>query len=282
MRPPNPNDVVPLIGHRIWKLATPKGEPTLFSVSRPDAWEGPVFHADKAPGLNPVPQAAVNPEASFYPGGLIRHRENHHGIYSLRNRKQLEAQLRRTYSVVSRSSHYLVGSVEMWGRVVEHQNGWRAEHAIIRELHFEVACPCMIQEIRDVVKKLEARYDCPVTVGPLVEQLELQAKGLTPQEWYELTREKTIEEELDKFEHGAFGMLGGLGKGVLWGIGSPVFQVSWAARSLLIPAAPQAVLPVTVNPYMQANTAWVVQGGKLKGIIASLGFLNKLRKLFVK
>lgn len=270
-----------MLGHRFWKLVHPKDGPKLMSLTQPVTWEGPVFHADKAPGLNPVPGAAGSPEGSIYPDALFRHKENHHGIYTLRNRKQMEAQLRRSWNMQFRHSHYVVGSVEMWGKVVEHENGWRAEHCIIRELHFEVACPCTIQGIRTIVQQLEARYDCPVTVGPLVEQLELQAKGLTPEEWYEKTRDRTVEDEWHQMEHAVFGGLGigGLGKGVLWGIGSPVFKVEWAARSILMPAP--LVVPVVQSPLVHRNVLAVFGKAGLKGLITNLS-LDKLAKLFKK
>jgi hypothetical protein len=52
----------------------------------------------------------------------------------------------------------VVGQVECWGHVIEHDDGYRSQAQTIRSLEIFVDAP-------EIVADLERRYQCPVTVG---------------------------------------------------------------------------------------------------------------------
>ena len=53
-------------------------------------------------------------------------------------------------------SSYVSGTVEMWGRIVEHEHGYRAEYAKIRSLKMAHVCPAWGNVVD--VHKLRQRY----------------------------------------------------------------------------------------------------------------------------
>jgi hypothetical protein len=111
-----PDGIEPIRAWRVWKVHLRRGEVTLRSltdVGGKTTW--PVgasltarcrFHAHAAPA-----------------------RECRCGLYALRSR---DAALRLA------GQGAVIGEVLLWGRVVEHQHGYRAEHAVIRQLQIPV------------------------------------------------------------------------------------------------------------------------------------------------
>jgi len=145
-----------LIGYRTWLLKIGSkylvretddggweryaaGPPTLrlCSLSTECYWNGPVQHSGRAP-------SGVNCS----------------GLYAL---KTLEA-------AADYSPNPVVGEVAMWGKIVQHAHGWRAEHMLIKRL---VLLMCRlplsdagshIKQVAVLGKILETRYQCDVIV----------------------------------------------------------------------------------------------------------------------
>jgi len=67
-------------------------------------------------------------------------------------------------------SYPVLGTVALWGKVVEHERGFRAEHAIVRQLWVP-------QRILLMVRRHEERYGCFFSCLPEVDEDE----STTPQ-----------------------------------------------------------------------------------------------------
>lgn len=63
---------------------------------------------------------------------------------------------------------WVTGDIALSGRVVEHQLGYRAERAVVRELRLGVGTHLAVRdlnELRQVIDKLEDRYQVSVNIG---------------------------------------------------------------------------------------------------------------------
>lgn len=88
----------PILGWRLWR-ATPEG--VLWSVYKDMAWPpGWPIHA--------------NP------------RNKSEGIYALKTRARLDG---RSYQLEGQRMWMVVGQVALWGTVIDHEHGYRAEYA---------------------------------------------------------------------------------------------------------------------------------------------------------
>lgn len=122
-----PDFVEPLVGWRAWHvIETPDGL-RLHSIGRPVVWE---------PG---VEQRADCRRRSSWPR---RRRDRQHpapeptcscGVWAVR-RPQLAIAGLDIYGRSWKPVHRVLGRVSLWGRVVEHDQGWRAECAYPAEL----------------------------------------------------------------------------------------------------------------------------------------------------
>jgi hypothetical protein len=118
-------------------------------------WPGPVMHADEMP---------------------TRHNTN--GIYVLKNDKQRYDRLA-----------HVSGSIMLYGKIVEHRDGYRAEHAMVRQLTLHVhnltehltypETPdqknTVAKQIASLAQVLERRYECEVLIdsaGPRHPEIE--------------------------------------------------------------------------------------------------------------
>ena len=101
-----------LIGYRWWYAGVRPAEGwRLRSAFRDVWWDGP--HLTAAPP----------------PRG-----ENSSGIHAFRT-SQLAVAAAKTFDGFPRDGSYpVLGEVGLWGRVVEHEHGFRAEHALVRRL----------------------------------------------------------------------------------------------------------------------------------------------------
>jgi hypothetical protein len=93
-----------IIGWRFWKL----WDGFLYSVFVPYTWH---------PG--------VSERSSSKQGGL-----KNRGYHAFRD----EGQAEREASLHPYISPAIIGSVAMWGEVIEHQHGWRSEYAAVRSI----------------------------------------------------------------------------------------------------------------------------------------------------
>lgn len=149
-----------LIGYRCWNIGTYRtADPDLVevggqlaipyaivlrSMTNDSPWPGPVMHADRTPTVR-----------------------NSNGIYSLRHGKER----------YDRTAH-VSGSIALYGKIVEHRGGYRAEHAMIRSLTLHVhnlrshlAYPekptdenTIAKQIAMLAQVLERRYECEVLI----------------------------------------------------------------------------------------------------------------------
>ena len=150
--PPPPTPVVQwdsdteLLAWRAWRLGLLLPEdgddatgPILLSLVAPCVWNGPVVHEGKPFGTIQIPS----------------------GIYALKP------------SVLDRfnwqNEHcWVTGTIALSGRVVEHEIGYRAERAVVRELRLGVGIHLAVRsldKLRGVVDQLEDRYQVSVNIG---------------------------------------------------------------------------------------------------------------------
>ena len=94
-----------IIGWRFWKLS---GDGLLNSVFIPYTWHPGVFE-----------------RSSSKQGGF-----KNPGYHAFRNKEQAK----RGTSIQADWLPCVIGSVAMWGEVIEHENGWRSEYAAVRSL----------------------------------------------------------------------------------------------------------------------------------------------------
>ena len=125
---PAPDAIEPIRAWRVW-AGSAMGDGTVELRSLTDAarrthWPvGEALHARCMRGRHPAPSA----ECSC-------------GIYAHRSRGAALAHARATPGSI-------VGEVELWGRVIEHEHGYRSEYARIRALWVPVApAPCPAEQ----------------------------------------------------------------------------------------------------------------------------------------
>jgi len=153
-----------LIGYRCWYITFQRDKRKLSDYGQPDytvipeegppklrlkslssdmLWDGPIVHADVKPSCRP---------------------RNSNGLYALKTIENAKDYDRG-------ASAY--GEVAMFGHIVEHDIGWRAEHMLVKRIWLRpfglplsyVAEPIGFQEqIAVVAKLLEARYQCDVII----------------------------------------------------------------------------------------------------------------------
>lgn len=169
----------PFVGWRAWKLEVDDHGPVLVSTYKGTRWTGPVLHAHEPPPFN-KPEGGV----AYGPG-----------IYVMKEWQDL------TYP--------FIGTVELWGRVVEHEKGYRAEHALVTGLyHMPVesyegtwdlmsALGSAVRQTRDgyrlhpdapeprpeIIKALAERYQCTVDTERFRRVAELREACKEPYEW---------------------------------------------------------------------------------------------------
>lgn len=96
---------------RFWRVIEYNGEPWLWSVYMDVRWPGPVLHADERPAWN-----------------------SQHGIYAYRTpHSECEVASGNVGRAV-RELGMLAGWVDLYGHIVEHADGYRAEAALVAAL----------------------------------------------------------------------------------------------------------------------------------------------------
>src|SRR5206468_5290805 len=148
--PPFSPPVVPwtgtgeLLAWRAWRLgfflrrAGGDGGPRLLSLSAPCIWNGPVVRD----GL-PLPNV-----------------DRPSGIFALKTEIGDRIQWQN-------ENCWVTGTIALSGRVIEHEIGYRAERAVVRDLRLGVGAHLALRslkQLRDVIEALETRYQVSVSV----------------------------------------------------------------------------------------------------------------------
>jgi hypothetical protein len=134
-----------LLAWRAWRLgfllrhAGGDGGPRLLSLAAPCIWNGPVVR-------DGIPLPSI---------------ERPSGIYALKPRLADRVGWQN-------ESCWVTGTIALSGRVVEHQLGYRAERAVVRELRLGVGAHLVLRslkQLREIIDELESRYQVTVSVG---------------------------------------------------------------------------------------------------------------------
>jgi hypothetical protein len=120
-----------IIGWRVWKLRNG----LLHSVIVPYTWYPGVFE-----------------RSSSKQGGYYNYNPGYHAF---RHREQAE----REAPMLAYSSLAAIGSVFLWGEVIEHQYGWRSEYAAIRSIT-KITGDIIFWSKQQLLLDLRERYDC--------------------------------------------------------------------------------------------------------------------------
>lgn len=99
-----------IIAYRAWELRVVDGKVHYDSMHSPSTWTNGEMSAGQAAGFSVTDYG-------------------HAGAYAWKTEQHAEM-----YVLASVSRTYAIGEVEMWGEVVEHDLGYRAEHAKIRRI----------------------------------------------------------------------------------------------------------------------------------------------------
>ena len=168
--PPTPvvewGDEAELLAWRAWRLVWyrsdtgRRGGLCLSSLSAPCIWEGPVVNGG-------TPLEIIDPPT---------------GVYALK------LQLDRV-NWQNHEACWVTGDIALSGRVVEHRLGYRAERAVVRELRLAVGTHLAVRdlkELRQVIDKLEDRYQVSVNVGQAERETadRMLAAGKKPERAY--------------------------------------------------------------------------------------------------
>ena len=138
-----PDGIVPLVGYRMWKVAYEEGEPVFLPLSHasPD-WNGATRGWVSSTCWIGSDEFLASPDREPSWDGPIRHRAPGEGcscgFYAM---KELDGQLLRVAAAAAHGVDRIgtedvavLGRVELAGKVIEHELGYRAERARIVEL----------------------------------------------------------------------------------------------------------------------------------------------------
>lgn len=133
-----------IIGYRIWQLGIDDRGPVLSSCATLYFWDGPTVRNEEQPYDR---ETFFSPFRSpgFYaysdPEGAIAHAATANSALA-------------KYGMTS-----ILGTVQLFGTVVRHEKGYRAQAAIVRSL---IVTAKLASNAPEVVRALERRYGCPV------------------------------------------------------------------------------------------------------------------------
>jgi len=134
-----------LVAWRAWRLgfflrrAGGDGGPRLLSLSATCIWNGPVVR-------DGVPLPSMDQPS---------------GIYALKPEVADRIQWQNEHC-------WVTGTIALSGRVIEHELGYRAERAVVRELRLGVGAHLALRslkQLREIIEALESRYQVSVSVG---------------------------------------------------------------------------------------------------------------------
>jgi hypothetical protein len=167
----------PIRAWRSWSLAMRDGEALLKSLNQEAIWEGPILRADSKPSDR-------QPEVQ---GGF-----KGHGIYAwpLCFVEELDYSQLMPLAAIWNSALFgpkaagplslgrVEGEVELFGRVVRHQCGFRAEAARMVRLSIKRLSGELDRHV--VMASLAARYACDVTWMPAYDIAAIKASNTEP------------------------------------------------------------------------------------------------------
>ena len=123
-----------IIGWRVWKLRNG----LLHSVIIPYTWRPGVFERS----------------SSQKGGGYYNYNPGYHAF---RDKEQAE----REAPILAFSSLAAIGSVALWGEVIEHQYGWRSEYAAVRSI-IKITGDIIFWSKQRLLLDLRETYGCAV------------------------------------------------------------------------------------------------------------------------
>lgn len=189
--PPEPNEEgewelqvgEPLVGHRIWRVERRHGLLVLTGVFHRVHW--PHRKQMRARCLTKrMPQVAgpfANAGAHGKPSRVNTDHTNHvapgpkpHecGIYAVSHEKPENAwgATANVGNVGNLYADICTGTVKLWGRIVLHEKGWRAQYAYPHRLTLQ-PCEANLEHAPLMALELADRYGVKVNVGPTREAL---------------------------------------------------------------------------------------------------------------
>ena len=131
--------VGPVTGWRHWRLRGGLLQSPVAGI----LWEGPVMTTRRDSEGKPLPVSARR----LHPEPLTDH-----GVHSCKTPRVFADDL------IWREFFHVLGQVDSYGHIIEYESGWRAQHAIARELWVSRRWGWD----PNVIPILGARYDCPV------------------------------------------------------------------------------------------------------------------------
>lgn len=157
----------PIVAWRAWDLVVRRGQPRLRSVTAYVEWEGPILRAGGKPA-----------ERLWLHHGAVPAMQGDYGIFAYNAPDRQELLLSA-----------VMGEVELFGRVVRHELGYRAEAARIRKLYLtrewvsfggswimsamlhgrDIHAPCELPA-SFFIEPLASLYQCDVALHPNAER----------------------------------------------------------------------------------------------------------------
>jgi hypothetical protein len=123
-----------IIGWRVWKLRNG----LLHSVIIPHTWRPGVFERS----------------SSQKGGGYYNYNPGYHAF---RHKEQAE----RDAPMLAFNSLAAIGSVALWGEVIEHEHGWRSEYAAVRSI-IKITGDIIFWSKQRLLLDLRETYNCAV------------------------------------------------------------------------------------------------------------------------
>ena len=140
-----PDGIVPLVGYRLWRVENEDEEPAFFPLNdRTPDWSG-ATHGWVAASCRVLPDLSVDfsvsPDGELVEDILIPNRVPGEdctcGFYAMKDLSPqllLSASMPAAFTSTPPKVRYVLGRVELAGKIIEHDFGYRAERACIVEL----------------------------------------------------------------------------------------------------------------------------------------------------
>jgi hypothetical protein len=122
-----PDAIEPIVAYRAWRCEVREGRPILHSVSERAEWDPGWMHAECLPR---GPRSRRRPEADHE----VPAEGCTCGVYALKELSPVMLPFAPPFRSVVPMPPFLVGKVQLAGKVIEHEDGYRAERARIAEI----------------------------------------------------------------------------------------------------------------------------------------------------